>query len=200
MQETSAGDRAGERELETREVIVDEPGLSQSTNQRLTKEVRDVVGGNRVRVPKNRSHPSKGEEAVTSSGPSRPGLGWLMMVISAFSALVVAGIIVSAATGSWWYVAVAFALDVIGVAGVAGVVLRMTAATDRPDPTLVAAMQEEGVVNPEQHFSQIVEEFTEADDDDEHRNATAQEDPAAAAAEQRSAVTPTSGPSKAVGP
>jgi hypothetical protein len=35
---------------------------------------------------------------------------------------------------------------------------------------------------------------------DEHRKTAVREDPAAAAAEQRSANTPTSGPSKAVGP
>ncbi len=203
MHETSERNKAAhsEQELEAREVIVDEPGLSKSTNARLTEEVQDVVGVSEVRVPKNRSHPSKGERAGESARFSRPSTAWLMMVIGAFSILVVVGIIVSAATGSWWFVAAAFALDVIGVVAVAMVVLRMTAVTDRPDPTLVAAMQAEGVVNPEQHFSQIVEEFREADvDDDEDRKTPARKDPAAAAAEQRSAITPTSGASNAVGP
>ena len=63
-----------------------------------------------------------------------------MTVISGFSALVVVGIILRA-TGKSWFVSAAFALDVIGGAAVAMVVLRMTAMTGRPGPTLVAATQ-----------------------------------------------------------
>jgi hypothetical protein len=77
----------------------------------------------------------------------------------------------------------------------------MMMTTERPAPSLVAAMEEEGVINPERHFTRLVDEFRETDTDDgEDRSTAVNDDPAAVAAEQGSAMTPTSGPSRAVGP
>ena len=47
--------------LQRREVRVVEPGLSRETNDRLTAEVREVVGDDHVTVPVDRPRPSHGE-------------------------------------------------------------------------------------------------------------------------------------------
>src|ERR1700689_4654448 len=48
-------------EEETRQVRVEDPALSPSTNQRLTEEVQETLGTDEVRVPAGRAHPSRGE-------------------------------------------------------------------------------------------------------------------------------------------
>jgi hypothetical protein len=124
-----------------------------------------------------------------------------MGVIGGFAALAVGGIVATALTDSWWFVAVAMLIDIVGLGVVATTVIRMTRITERPDPTLGAEMQSEGVANPDERFTEMVEEFREGSvGDGEHRETPVEDDPVAAGAEQRSAVTPTGGRSRAVGP
>jgi hypothetical protein len=72
---------------------------------------------------------------------------------------------------------------------------------ERPSATTVAALEEDGVGNPERHFSELVEEFTpDPSGEGEHRTTAVENDPANAGAEQENAITPSDGPSEARGP
>jgi hypothetical protein len=55
------GDDNGAAATEEREVKAADPDLSPETNERLTRELRDVIGRRRVSVPADRPRGSRGE-------------------------------------------------------------------------------------------------------------------------------------------
>jgi hypothetical protein len=193
------------REPQLRDVTVAEPQLSDRTNQHLTDEVRDVVGAERVAVPPDRAHVSRGERPETD-GAGRGGLAAalgrknLMVVMIGASSVVVAAII-ALLIGDWWILPLAFVVLSVVTAAIVAIVFRMTAVRERPSPTTAAALEEEGVSDPERHFSELVAEYTpEAGPDRANRRDTGvDENPAQAAAEQESAITPSGGPTRPSG-
>jgi hypothetical protein len=192
-------------QLGRRSVEVDEPELSALTNAQLTDEVRDVIGADAVEVPADRPHPSAGEHVEHRRSLPLPfPLPNNFVVAWGVPALVVIGAIVALAVvvHSWWTVVLAFLVLAAMTYIVVAMIIKMTSNPERPSSTTVAAMEEEGVTDPEQLFSDVVAEFTpEPDADGETgRTVDAVEDPATAAAEQRDATTPSGGPSRAVGP
>lgn len=87
-------------------------------------------------------------------------------------------------------------------------IIRVTTVTEHPSPQVAAAMSEDGVRNPDEHFSRMVEEFSS---EPEHgarevlspgyneRTVEATDDTARSASQQSSAMTATSGPSEPAG-
>ncbi len=194
-----------ERRLERRAVEVHEPALSESTNVQLTDEVRDVIGADEVEVPIGRPHPSTGESvAHRRSLPLPFALPNDFVIAQGGLALVVIGAIAALAVviHRWWTLVLAFLVLASMTYLVVAMVIKMTSNPERPDPTTVAAMEEEGVDDPEQLFSDVVAEFTAelGTDGETGRTTDVVDDPAKAAAEQRDATTPSGGPSRAVGP
>jgi hypothetical protein len=92
-------------------------------------------------------------------------------------------------------------------------ITRMTTISEHPSAALAAALSEEGVHNPDEHFSRMVEEFRPQPNEEaaeggatevvspgyNERDVPAEADTAAASAEQSSAMTPTGQPSRAAG-
>jgi hypothetical protein len=196
-----ADDRQRSREdLEDRRVTVDEPELSRQTNELLTDEVRAVVGDDHVSVPRDRDRPSR--RSARGGGFSVAGRPRSFIVIIVGSALVVVAAVVALVTDDWWLLPVVVAVLGVFTYVVVATVLRMTANPERPSPTTAAAMEEEGIVDPERHFSGLVAEYTPEDaaGAENRRTVGADADPATGAAEQRGAITPTGGPSDPVGP
>jgi hypothetical protein len=198
----SQQDRAGDEERERREVTVDEPELSRQTNDRLTAEVREVVGDDHVTVPAVRSRPSRGEASPRPThrliAELKPNRFIIAMIGGSF---VVIAAIVALAVGSWWILVGAFLVLIVVLAAMIATVLRMTSNSERPSATTVAALEEDGVGDPERHFSELVKEFTpEPSGGGEHRTTAVEDEPASAGAEQEDAITPSGGPSRAVGP
>jgi hypothetical protein len=194
--------RGADDGFERREVTVDEPQLSPETNDRLTAEVREVVGDDHVTVPADRPHPSQGETSVRPghrlTAELMPNRFIMSMIGGSF--LVVAAI-VALAVGQWWILVGAFVLLAVVTAGVVTIVLRMTSNPERPSPVTVAALEEDGVGDPERHFSELVAEFTpDRAAEGEHRTTAVEDDPATASAEQAHAITPSGGSSRATGP
>jgi hypothetical protein len=194
-----------EPELEQRAVEVHEPGLSASTNAQLTDELREVVGAEEVEVPIDRPHPSSGDQIEHRRTLPLPfPLPNNFVVAQGGLALVVIGAIVALAvvTHQWWTLALAFLVLGAMTYVVIAMIIKMTSNPERPEPTTVAAMEQEGVDDPEQLFSDLVGEFTPEPEDGggSGRTTDVVDDPAAAAAEQRDATTPSGGPSEAVGP
>jgi hypothetical protein len=95
-------DRRDDERLERREVRVDAPELSPHTNERLTAEVREVVGDDHVTVPADRPQPSRGEGSVQPghrlTAELRPNRFIIAMTGGSF--LVIAAI-VALAIGQW---------------------------------------------------------------------------------------------------
>jgi hypothetical protein len=192
-------------QLERRAVEVHEPELSASTNAQLTDEVREVIGADVVEVPADRPHPSAGEHVEHRRSLPLPfplpnnfvvALGGLaLVVIAAIVALAVV-------THFWWTLVLALLVLAAMTYVVVAMIIKMTSNPERPEPTTVAAMEQEGVDDPEQLFSDLVAEFTAEPDAGgaAGRTTDAADDHAAAAAEQRDATTPSGGPSRAVGP
>jgi hypothetical protein len=190
---------------ERRTVEVHEPEFSEATNAKLTNELRDVIGADQVEVPVDRPHPSSGEHVEhRRSLPIPFPLPNDLVIAQGGIALVVVGAIAALAVviHRWW--TLVLAVLVLGAMTylVVAMIIRMTSNPERPAPATVAAMEQEGVSNPEQLFSDVVAEFT-ADpgaSGETGRTTDVVDDPAKAAAEQRDATTASGGPSRAVGP
>jgi hypothetical protein len=194
--------RGRDERPERREVRVDQSKLSPRTNDLLTAEVREVVGDDHVTVPADRPRPSRGEASPEAGGrltaELKPNRFIIAMIGGSF---VVIAAIVALAIGQWWILVGAFLVLIVVLAAMIATVLRMTSNQERPSATTVAALEEDGVGDPERHFSELVKEFTpERGDKGEHRTTAVEDEPASASAEQENAITPSGGPSEAVGP
>ena len=193
----------GATALEERAVRVEEGQLSDETNARLTEDAREVVGAERVAVPTDRARPSHGE--VVTHRPALPGpLPGNFLIGQIVAALVVVGAVAALAVGvhHWWALVLAIVVLVVMGYLVLATIMRMTSNPERPSPSTVAAMEEEGVADPEELFSDIVGEFTPDTGavGENRRTVAVEDDPTAAAAEHRTAVTPSGGPSQPTGP
>src|SRR4051794_5037976 len=188
---------------ERRRVIVEEPGLSDETNQALTDNVRAAVGGDEVTVPRDRPEsrvPRRRSRLVATLSANR------LVLIITFLSLLVVGAIVSLATGSWWFLLVAVAVHGIATVVMTAGVLQSTTQVERPDPVTVEKMEAEGIADPEGRFNDMVEEFGGAgaargtaevvSPGSNERTASAQDQPGRAAVEQRTAVTPGAEPER----
>ena len=201
-------DGASERaDSEVREVRAEDPELSPETNQRLTSELRAVVGTDRAEVPADRPHASRGEHPEQHGPAAHFEVNGFQFVRTAAIVLTFAAI-VALITNDWWVLALAAGVHALGTMTVGLTIVRVTTTSEHPDPTVAAAMAEEGVHNPDEHFSRMVEEFrTEPERGASEvispgfneRTAPADSATADAAAEQSSAMTPTGQPSRPAG-
>lgn len=207
--EYAYGPTVGDAGLEEREVRAEDPQLSAETNARLTEELRETLGTDRVRVPADRPCASQGEESERRQG----GLAYLGMhrfaLLRSAAILLTFAAVLSLITNNWWLLALAAGVHAVATMTVALTAVRMTTITEHPAPEVAAAMAEDGVSSPDERFSEMVDEFrpqtsggagdvVSAGGND--RSVEAGVDPAAAGAEQSTAWTPTAGPSEAVGP
>jgi hypothetical protein len=104
-----------------------------------------------------------------------------IMAMIGGSFLVVAAI-VALAVGQWWVLVGAVVVLGIVTTGVVATVLRMMGNPERPSPVTVAALEEDGVSDPERHFSELVAEFTpDRAVEGEHRMTAVEDDPPAQA-------------------
>jgi hypothetical protein len=198
----------GGADTEEREVRSEDPELSPETNQRLTAELRDVVGDERVRVPTSRPHASRGEHPQQHGPVAFLNMNRFQIVRAAAIVLTFAAII-ALITGDWWLLPLAAGVHALGTMSLTLTIVRMTTVSEHPAPEVAAALTEEGIRNPDEHFSRMVEEFREQPDEEaaeggatevispgyNEREVPADADTAAASAEQSSAMTPTGQPS-----
>jgi hypothetical protein len=142
---------------ERRKVVVDEPGLSDETNRALTEEVRAAVGSDevpreRMREPGTRA-PKGHSGFVATLSANR-----LIILISLLTVVVV-GAVLALATGSWWWLIVPLVVHAIATFALATGILHATAQAEKPDPSTVAKMEDEGVADPEGRFNELVDEY-----------------------------------------
>jgi hypothetical protein len=184
--------------LEERVVEVNDPKLTADANHRLTLALREVIGTDRVRVPADRVRVSQGERPPASLAARVTATK--AMVVGTLAVAVGVGMIIATTGGSWFLTGVAVFVLAIALAVVVVTIIGLASTPEYPDPGLVALLAEQGYRDPEVRFSELVHEFTPAPDEPEDRSTAVEDDPAEAAAEQTEAVTPSGGPSTAVGP
>lgn len=144
--------------LEERQVRSADPELSDKTNRRLTEELREAVGADRVVVPCDRPHPSEGEVDRPTGTLTYLNQNWMTFLRGLLIALTF-GAIVALITNTWWLLPLAAGIHALGTMSVVFGSLHLTTVTEHPSPTLAAAMSEEGVTSTDEHFSRLVEEF-----------------------------------------
>ena len=194
-------------EDEVREVRAEDPDLSPETNARLTEELRDVVGAERVSVPGDRPRATRGEHPKQHGPAARLEVNRFQLIRTGAIVLTF-GAIIALITRDWWVLPLAAGVHALGTMVVSLTVIRLTTVSEHPSPTVAAALSEEGVSNPDEHFSRMVEEFREEPERGttevlspgfNERAASASADTPAASAEQSSAMTPTAEPSHPAG-
>ncbi len=206
---TDARDGGGSdgSDTEVREVRAEDPELSPETNERLTSELRDVVGTDRVEVPADRPHATRGEHPEQHGPAARLQVNWFQAIRTGAIVLTF-GAIIALITNDWWVLALAAGVHALGTMTVGLTIIRVTTTSEHPSPTVAAAMAEEGVHSPDERFSRMVEEFRSEPERGasevispgyNEREAPADTSTADAAAEQSSAMTPTSQPSESAG-
>jgi hypothetical protein len=194
-------------EMVEREVRADDPRLTPEANQLLTDELRDAIGRDRVLLPADQA-----DVAGRVDGSGHRKLvsvlaGSRMLLAITFLALVIVGVIVSLATGSWWAVVAAAGVHALGTLLVGTLALRVSTEVEHVAPATAARLTDEGVADPDRALSDLVEQYAPTDDahgaaevvSTGHNRITASpdEDPLRAGVEQQSAMTPAGSP---VGP
>lgn len=172
-----------------RTVRSDDPSLSDEANRLLTEELRRAVGSDEVEVPADaldRSSERHGAHGTIVTSLIANGT----VLLFTFLALVVVGTIVSLATGSWWALAIAVGVHALGTMITAGSAVALTTEVEHVDPSTAARLEDEGVPDPDRVLTKLVEDY---------RGGTRAPGAADATSEQRRAMTPSSGGSRAVG-
>jgi hypothetical protein len=196
------------QQTERRIVRSQDPSLSDEANELLTHELRDVIGSDEVVVAKTVPRRSEGEHATRSTfvatlSSNRP------LVLVTFLVMFVLGGILALVTEQYWAVVVACALHAVGTLVVTAAAIALTTRTEHVSPAVAARLEEEGVGDPDAVLSDLVEEFAGVQEahglpevissGHNDRTVTADDDRARAAVEQRTAMTPTSGPTDVAG-
>jgi hypothetical protein len=184
---------AEDKRTEVRDVRVDDPELTPEANRALTGELRDALGADRVRVPRDQGT----RRDVEGGDPLAAFLAGNRVLIGiTLAAAIVVGAVCAVITGSWWLLAVAVLVHAAATLAVAFFAIRATGEVEKPAPETVARLEAEGVPDPERAFNERVREYASAEPVQGNvRTTTPEEDPAQATEEQQDAVTPASEPS-----
>jgi hypothetical protein len=182
-----------------REVRSADPSLSPEANRLLTDELREVVGAEEVELPAGTPARHETDHGGRSTFAGTLAANRVLIVVS-LTALIVVGVIVSLATGSWWALVAACAVHATGTLLIAAFAIHMTTRVEHVDPTTAARLEAEGVTDPDRVLSGLTEEFAGAQRaggaaevvSTGHNDNLADPDsePAQAALEQRTVMTP----------
>lgn len=178
--------------LEERVVEVNDPKLSGEVNLRLTEELREVIGSDRVRVPADRPRVDQGERPKVKL--RERATARVVGVIGFLAIAAIVGLLVAVTYGSWFLTGVTVFVLLVCLFLVTSGIIGLASVSESPDPSLLAWLGEQGVNDPELLFTELVHEFTPPPTGEE-RTAAVEDDPARAAAEQREALTATGGAS-----
>ncbi len=183
----------------------DNPEISEEARDTLIGELEDAVGEEAVeqadldvdRAISERPHP--GRSAFASSR--------LLILLTGATALTV-GVIAALALGSWWLVAVAMLVHGVLTAVVVGSSMTLFSQVEKPDPSVVTKLEEEGVEDPEPVINDLVEQVADKEEgsrtqravtDDAGETRPTEEDGAEAVTRQQGATTPASEPTRKAG-
>jgi membrane protein implicated in regulation of membrane protease activity len=143
-------------------------------NERRREAARDTLRGELREVVGERAA-AEGEQAGALEAAEQAGRprtiaaalsqSRILILAMLFVALIV-GVVVGLATGQWWWLLVALAIHAVGTTVVVSTTLRMTASVESPDPRAAAALEEQGVRDPDAALTEAVRVTAEATDSD----------------------------------
>jgi hypothetical protein len=149
----------------------------QTGDDRRREAARDTLRGELREVVGERAA-AKGEQAGALDAADRAGRprtvsaaisqSRILVLATLFVALIV-GVVAGLATGQWWWLPVALAVHALGTTVVVSTTLRMTASVESPDPRAAAALEEQGVRDPDAALTEAVRVTGEATDSDAAR-------------------------------
>jgi hypothetical protein len=141
-----------------RAVRSEDSTLTPGANELLTHELQDVVGHDRVAVPDSVVDHRRDRHA-THSPLLAPFVEMeLALVVTLLLGALTLGVVAVAAGGAWVVVGVFVAL-LLATAAVLGLILHMAAEEEHLSPETAAALEDQGVANPDHGFNQLVHEF-----------------------------------------
>ncbi len=79
------------------------------------------------------------------------------------AALLTIAAIISLATGNWWLLPLAPGVHALGTLTIVTLAVSLTTVSEHASPTTTALLEEEGIPNPDRHFSELVAEFSGTD-------------------------------------
>lgn len=132
----------------------------------LRGELREIVGERAAAAGESAGALEAAEGAgsphtlSTALSQSRGLIGATLLI-----ALIV-GAVAGLATGQWWWLAIALLLHALGTTVVVATTLRMTASVESPDPRAAAALEEQGIRDPDAALTEAVRVTAEATDDE----------------------------------
>lgn len=135
---------------------------SERAKERLVDELRDAVGDDavdRANLDVQGAIDDTGRAKMPEAGRSR-----MLLVVAGVTGVVVAAII-ALALQSWIVFAALLVLHAIGTTIVVTTTLRTAANVEKPSPTTVAALENEGVSDPEGALNRLVDQAAETDPD-----------------------------------
>jgi hypothetical protein len=184
------------RRFVEREVRADDPDLSPEANALLTHELQDAIGEERVTLPADRAeHAGQVRAAGHGTLASQFAVNRMLIGIT-LAMLIVVGVIVALATGTWWAVVAAVAVHAVGTFLVLSLTLQLSSEVEHVAPSTAAKLADEGVADPDRALSDLIEQYGPPQGGNEV-SASPDEDPRRSAVEQRNAMTPAGSP---VGP
>ncbi len=130
----------------------------------LRGELREVVGeraaaeGERAGALEAAEQAGRPRTVTAALSQSR-----ILILATLFVALIV-GVVAGLATGQWWWLLIALAIHALGTTVVVSTTLRMTASVESPDPRAAAALEEQGVRDPDAALTEAVRVTAEATD------------------------------------
>lgn len=175
--------------------------VSEEARETLIDELEDAVGKEAVdkadldvdRAISERPHPVRSAFATSR----------LLIILTGATALAV-GMIAALALDNWWIVVGAMVVHGILTMVVISSSMTLFSQVEKPDPTVVAKLEEEGVDDPEPVINNLVEQVAGEEEGSRSKRAVTEdpgetrpheEDEAKAAARQQTATTPASEPS-----
>jgi hypothetical protein len=193
-----------QQQTERRAVRSDDPSLSPRANELLTHELQEALGTDHVVVPQGEPERRRDQHATSSPLAATLAGNRPILIVTFLAALVIGGI-VALVTGAYWAVVLAAALHAVGTLIVAAGAIHLTTETEHVAPTVAARLEEEGVADPDALLSELVEDFAGAREargvaevvssGHNERTTASEDDRPRSAVEQRTALTPSSGPS-----
>src|SRR4051794_31558235 len=148
-----------DRRFVRKDVRVDDPQLSPEANRVLTAELQDALGTDQVELP---AEHAAGSERLPprARGSVRSAIGENRLLLTVtFAGLIMIAVIVSIATDSWWALVVGCAVHAALTVIVVSTALRVTTAVEHMPPSSAERLQEEGIGDPDQVLSDLVEGY-----------------------------------------
>jgi hypothetical protein len=133
----------------------------------LRDELREVVGERAAEQGERAGALEAAEQAGRPRTVSAALAQSRILIAATFFVALIAGAVAGLASGQWWWILVALALHGLGTTVVVSTTLRMTASVESPDPRAAAALEEEGIRDPDAALTEAVRVTGEATDSDE---------------------------------